>query len=83
MFNGAHLTAESANHHLAALRRACESRDLNALLIELKQTVPDYTVGEELLKRALEPGLFRLAKCVNAEEARTPPENQVLVRPVI
>ena len=83
VFNGAHLTAESANHHLAALRRACESRDLNALLIELKQIVPDYTVGEELLKRALEPGLFRLAQSVNAEQARTPSENHVLVRPEI
>jgi FlaA1/EpsC-like NDP-sugar epimerase len=83
VFNGAHLTTESASHHLAALRRACESRDLSALLIELKQIVPDYTVGEDLLKRALEPGLFRLAKCVNAEEAGAPVDNQVLARPGI
>jgi FlaA1/EpsC-like NDP-sugar epimerase len=83
VFNGAHLTAASANYHLAALRRACERRDLNALLIELKQIVPDYTVGEELLKRALEPALFRLAKRVNAEQARPPVDSQVLARPGI
>ena len=83
VFNGAHLTAESAHRHLAALRRACERRDLNALLIELKQIVPDYTVGEELLKRALEPALFRLAKRVNAEQARPPVDSQVLARPGI
>jgi FlaA1/EpsC-like NDP-sugar epimerase len=83
VFNGAHLAAGSASHHLASLRRACESRDLNALLIELKRIVPDYTVGEDLLKRALEPGLFRLAKCVNAEEAGAPVDNQVLARPGI
>lgn len=83
VFNGAHLTAESAHCHLAALRRACERRDLNALLIELKQIVPDYTVGEELLKRALEPALFRLAKRVNAEQARPPVDSQVLARPGI
>jgi FlaA1/EpsC-like NDP-sugar epimerase len=83
VFNGAHLTAESASFHLAALRRACESRNLNALLIELKQIVPDYTVSEELLKRALEPGLFRLAKSVNAEQSRPPVDSQVLARPGI
>src|ERR1039457_3372416 len=83
VFNGAHLTADSAHRHLAALRRACANRDLKALLIELKQIVPDYTVGEELLKRASEPGLIRLAKRANAEEARPPVHSQVLVRPVI
>jgi FlaA1/EpsC-like NDP-sugar epimerase len=83
VFNGAHLTAEAASRHLATLRRACESRDLSALLIELKQIVPDYTVGEELLKRVLEPGLFRLAKGVNAEQPGIPIDREVLAGPGI
>jgi FlaA1/EpsC-like NDP-sugar epimerase len=72
VFAGASLTLESAQRHVAALTMACENRDLAALLHGLKTLVPDYTVSPELLQRALEPDLFRLAKVVESHGAGSP-----------
>jgi hypothetical protein len=37
--------------HLTALGAACARRDLNALVQELKEIVPDYTVSDNILAR--------------------------------
>jgi FlaA1/EpsC-like NDP-sugar epimerase len=41
-------------HRLTSLGAACAARDLGALIKEMKQIVPDYTVSEDLLLR-IEP----------------------------
>ena len=38
-------------HRLTALGAACAARDLGALIEEMKQIVPDYTVSEDVLVR--------------------------------
>jgi len=38
-------------HHLTSLGAACAARDLGALIEEMKQIVPDYTVSEDVLVR--------------------------------
>jgi FlaA1/EpsC-like NDP-sugar epimerase len=72
VFAGACLTLESAQRHVAALTRACENRDLAALLVTLKTLVPDYSISQELLQRVIEPDLFRLAKVVESYTAGSP-----------
>jgi FlaA1/EpsC-like NDP-sugar epimerase len=78
VFAGSCLSADSARHHLALLSQACESRDLRALLVELKSIVPDYTVSRELIQRVMEPDLARLAKAVGAGQGTARIEDSVL-----
>jgi FlaA1/EpsC-like NDP-sugar epimerase len=75
VFAGASLPFEHAMRHLAALRNACERRDLPALVFTLKDLAPDYNPSKEILQRLLEPGLVRLATAVDssmAQEAAAP-----------
>jgi FlaA1/EpsC-like NDP-sugar epimerase len=53
-------------NHLVKLRSACDRRDLKAVLFELKEIEPDYNPGKEVLTRAFEHDLARLAEAVNA-----------------
>ncbi|HXA51768.1 MAG TPA: nucleoside-diphosphate sugar epimerase/dehydratase [Candidatus Acidoferrum sp.] len=78
VFAGSCLSADSARHHLAILSQACESRDLRALLTELKRIVPDYTVSRELIQKVMEPDLARLAKAVDSDPTPVPIEDGVL-----
>jgi FlaA1/EpsC-like NDP-sugar epimerase len=66
IFAGGSFPPERALSHLAALRGACARRDLAALLAELRDMVPDYQPGAELLAGAEMPGLGRLAAAVEA-----------------
>ena len=66
-FTGACLPFERITRHLGALRNACEARDLRALMLELKDIVPDYNPSKEMLHKITEPGLFRLSEAVNHE----------------
>ena len=66
-FTGAGLPFEQVMKHLSALRRACESRDLRMLLLELKDMVPDYNPSRDLLQQILEPGIVRLSRVVSRE----------------
>jgi FlaA1/EpsC-like NDP-sugar epimerase len=72
VFAGIGLPFDYAIRHLAALRRACEVRDLRALLEELKKMVPDYQPSSELLQRVSECGLARLAEAVNRDRGPVP-----------
>jgi hypothetical protein len=40
--------------HLESLREICERRDLGALIVALKEAVPDYGPSAYLLRRMLE-----------------------------
>jgi FlaA1/EpsC-like NDP-sugar epimerase len=73
-FAGACLPFEQAIKHLAALRKACEIRDLRALMSELKDMVPDYGPSQELLQKVSEPGLARLIEAVNQNAGPVPVE---------
>jgi FlaA1/EpsC-like NDP-sugar epimerase len=52
--------------HLARLRGACSRRDLKTALFELKEIEPGYNPGKEVLTRAFEGDLMRLAEAVNS-----------------
>lgn len=79
-FSGACLPFEQAIRHISVLRNACESRDLRALIWELKELAPDYNPSGELLHQISQPGLVRLADAVGADE-RIPEPN--LSRPAV
>jgi len=64
IFAGCAVTADSALRHLAALRGACERRDLAALVLELKDIVPDYAPSRGLLERSFSGDLGRFAAVV-------------------
>jgi len=73
VFAGNSLPFEQAIRHLAALRKACENRDLRAMLLEFKDLVPDYNPSKELLQRVLEPDLARMANAVTAADCGIAP----------
>ena len=51
VFAGGSVSQEWMVRHLAALGEACARRDLRALVQEMKEIVPDYTVSEDVLAR--------------------------------
>lgn len=53
--------------HLSRLRSACDRRDIKALLFELKEIEPDYNPSKEILNRAFENDMFRLAEVLNID----------------
>lgn len=55
--------------HLARLRAACSRRDVKAALFELKEIEPDYNPSKEILTRAFENDLLRLAEAVHPDAA--------------
>jgi len=63
-FAGACIPFEEAIRHLSILRRACEARDLQALMFELKDMIPDYNPSSGLLQQLAEPELSHLAAAV-------------------
>jgi FlaA1/EpsC-like NDP-sugar epimerase len=71
-FTGAGIPFESAIRSLAALRHACEDRDLRALLFELKALVPDYNPSQDLLNGIAEAGLIRLGEALAENPGVTP-----------
>jgi len=72
VYAGACLPYEKIIHHLTVLRNACEKRDVRALMLELKDIVPDYNPSKELLKRIIDPDLLQLGAALN-ETGSTPP----------
>jgi len=64
IFAGSCLPADCTMKHLAILRGACERRDLDALVHELREMVPDYSPSEGLLERMARHDLLRLADAV-------------------
>ena len=76
-FAGSCLPFEQAIHHLAVLRKACESRDLRMLMFELKDMVPDYNPSKELLHQIIEPDLGRLAAALNSAQSALPVEAEL------
>jgi FlaA1/EpsC-like NDP-sugar epimerase len=71
-FAGACMRFEQGIHHLAVLRHACEERDLRALIFELKDMVPDYNPGKDLLRQVLDHDLVRLGDALATPLAATP-----------
>jgi len=79
-FTGVGIPFERAIRSLAALRHACENRDLRALLFELKNLVPDYNPSQELLNGIAEASLIRLGEAL-AENSRVTPGTPALSIP--
>ena len=72
VFAGPGMPYEQVVRHLARLRDACETRDLQAVVLELERMVPDYVPGEELSQQLAALGcspmgsdLARLAAAVS------------------
>ncbi len=51
VFAGASVPRSGMVHHLNSLGAACAQRNLGALIHEMKQMVPDYTVSQDVLAR--------------------------------
>jgi FlaA1/EpsC-like NDP-sugar epimerase len=64
IFAGNSLPEDITMKHLATLRAACERRDLDTLVHELRQMAPDYTPSQNLLDRLGSRDLIRLAQAV-------------------
>jgi FlaA1/EpsC-like NDP-sugar epimerase len=58
--------------HLARLRAACSRRDVKGVLFELKEIEPDYNPSKEILIRAFERDLTRLAEAVSSTTSISP-----------
>jgi FlaA1/EpsC-like NDP-sugar epimerase len=71
-FTGTCLPFERVNRHLGALRYACEARDLRALMLELKDMVPDYNPSKDVLHKITEPGLVRLSEAACRDSGSAP-----------
>jgi FlaA1/EpsC-like NDP-sugar epimerase len=71
-FTGASIPFDNAIRSLAVLRRACENRDLQALLFKLKDLVPDYNPSQELLNGIAEASLIRLGEALAENPGATP-----------
>jgi FlaA1/EpsC-like NDP-sugar epimerase len=71
-FSGIRLPFERVIRHLSVLRNACEGRDLRALMLELKDMVPDYNPSKEVLHKITEPGLGRLRDAVGRDSGPAP-----------
>jgi FlaA1/EpsC-like NDP-sugar epimerase len=82
-FTGAILPFEHAIRHLAVLRNACECRDMRALMVELKDIVPDYNPSQNLLNSIAESGLMRLNAAVSKGAGVTPGKAVLSVVPEI
>jgi FlaA1/EpsC-like NDP-sugar epimerase len=72
IFAGSSLPADRTMQHLAMLRGACERRDLDTLLQELRRMVPDYSPSESLLERLGRRDLQRLGHAVGTVAAVHP-----------
>ena len=72
IFAGSSMSADTTMGNLAALRAACERRDLAALVLELQRMVPDYTPSETLLDRLGQHDLVRLADRVGPGQTVAP-----------
>ena len=72
IFAGSSLPADTTMENLAALRAACERRDLATLVRELRRMVPDYTPSETLLERLAQHDLVRLADRVGPGQTIAP-----------
>jgi FlaA1/EpsC-like NDP-sugar epimerase len=55
IFSGVALSGPTMENYLAALREIASRRDLPALVLLLKEILPDYNPGSELLRRAISP----------------------------
>jgi FlaA1/EpsC-like NDP-sugar epimerase len=66
VFVGACLPFDQAMRHLGSLRKACERRDLRALLGEIKAMVPDYAPSRELLAQLADSDLANLGAAVES-----------------
>ncbi len=55
IFDGNGLPPDGMIPHLEALRRYCEDRDARALILHLKDLVPDYNPSTHILRRILQP----------------------------
>jgi FlaA1/EpsC-like NDP-sugar epimerase len=72
IFAGSSLPEDTTMKHLAALRSACERRDLDALVQELRRMVPDYSPSENLLESLASRDLMRLADAVAPDAGMSP-----------
>lgn len=57
IFEGLAIPRAASDAHLAQLRRACATRDLDGLVYALRDMVPEYAPGETLLRRAAGAGV--------------------------
>jgi FlaA1/EpsC-like NDP-sugar epimerase len=71
-FTGTCLSFGRVIRHLGSLRSACEARDLRALMLELKDMVPDYSPSKDVLQRIAERGLVRLSEAVDRDSRPAP-----------
>lgn len=62
IFAGATIPWPEMDGHLTAIHGLCESRELNELILKLKETVPEYNPSTELLRRVLRPVVARAAE---------------------
>ncbi|HYP06195.1 MAG TPA: nucleoside-diphosphate sugar epimerase/dehydratase [Bryobacteraceae bacterium] len=79
VFAGNCLPDNRMPQHLARLRAACARRDVKAALFELKEIEPDYNPSKEILTRAFEGDLQRLAEAVSSAGAVTPSETSLVM----
>jgi FlaA1/EpsC-like NDP-sugar epimerase len=70
VFAGASVSQEWMVGRLTALGAACARRDLGALVEEIRQIVPDYTVSQDVLARIQPVGVGLSASRNSAREAR-------------
>jgi FlaA1/EpsC-like NDP-sugar epimerase len=77
IFAGNALPEEITMKHLATLRAACERRDLDSLVHELRQMAPDYTPSQNLLDRLASRDLMRLASAVAPDGGPSPQSTTV------
>jgi FlaA1/EpsC-like NDP-sugar epimerase len=67
IFTGAALSSEEMENRLETIRRLLEARDDRALLLELKDLVPDYNPSKHVLQRLL--GGTRAVAAASSERA--------------
>ncbi len=69
IFSGNTLPDEEMTVHLQRLRKACEQRNLRALVRELKLMVPDYTASKDVVERAFTDNLVNLGRVLQFNPA--------------
>jgi FlaA1/EpsC-like NDP-sugar epimerase len=77
IFAGNALPEDTTMRHLTTLRAACARRDLDTLVYELRQMVPDYTPSQNLLDRSASRDLMRLAHAVAPDAGPSPQSTAV------
>ncbi len=64
IFSGATLDVEEMSMRLARLRSACDRRDVQSLLLEMKDAVPEYNASKQILEYAFSNDIQRLSASV-------------------